>query len=335
MASQKTKFMVGLFVAGGISIGLLAIIWLGMSRYFQEGKYYVTYFNESVQGLDRDSPVKYRGVSIGRVESIDVAPDSELIEVVLKVESGLTLDQNTVAQLKAVGITGSVFIELDRLEPGEPDRSPALSFPSKYPVVASKPAEISELLRGVDDALNQIRALDLEGLSAKIKATLDNINQIIVDADIKRLSTHVGASLEGVEALLNKDRWNRIGDSAERTVGETHAMIKSAHQSLGRLERTLARVERITANIEKPVLRTAQSLQAAAGSAEALFEKGKGVVGRTDETLADLRRYLIPVARNLKTASENLNRLLEDLGEQPSRIFFGRPPAPRPLEKGP
>ena len=114
MASQKTKFKVGLFMASGISIALISFIWLGMSRFLEKGRNYVTYFNESVQGLQRDSPVKYRGVSIGRVERIEVAPDSKLIQVVLKIDSGHTLEKDTVAQLKAVGITGSMFVELDR-----------------------------------------------------------------------------------------------------------------------------------------------------------------------------------------------------------------------------
>ena len=70
MASQKTKFAVGLFVAMGITLAILVTIWLGMSRFLQKGRFYVTYFDESVQGLDVDSPVKYRGVFTGRVESI-------------------------------------------------------------------------------------------------------------------------------------------------------------------------------------------------------------------------------------------------------------------------
>ncbi len=153
MASQKTKFAVGLFVATGIGVASLAIIWLGMSRYLEKGQYYVSYFNESVQGLEIDSPVKYRGVAIGRVDSIGVAPDAKLIEVVLKIESGQPLQSDLVAQLKSVGITGIMFVELDRKKEGEPDRSPSLSFPAKHPVVASKPSGISELLTGLDDAL--------------------------------------------------------------------------------------------------------------------------------------------------------------------------------------
>ena len=73
MATQKTKFAVGLFVAIGFTLAILVTIWLGMSRFLQKGRFYVTYFDESVQGLDVDSPVKYRGVFTGRVESIGVA----------------------------------------------------------------------------------------------------------------------------------------------------------------------------------------------------------------------------------------------------------------------
>ena len=211
MASTKTKFAVGLFVAGGIIIALLAIIWLGATRYFEKGQYYVTYFNESVQGLDKDSPVKYRGVAIGRVAKIGVAPDSKLIEVVLKVESGQKLGSDIVSQLKPVGITGSMFIELDQKKKDDPDRTPYLSFPSKYPIVASKPSDISELLHGIDNALEQLSALDLGGISYKIKLALDSLNQAIADANLKAISTNLASSFEKASTNLNR-LLDRIAD---------------------------------------------------------------------------------------------------------------------------
>ena len=132
MASIKTKLVVGIFVMIGFALASVAIIWLGMSNYLEKGTYCVAYFDESVQGLDKDSPVKYRGVSIGRVESINVAPDETLIQVVMKIRKGLKLEiilENVVAQLKAIGITGIMFIELDRKKPLEPDRSPEIQCP--------------------------------------------------------------------------------------------------------------------------------------------------------------------------------------------------------------
>jgi hypothetical protein len=52
----------------------------GYVPFFGKGQFYVTYFDESIQGLVIDSPVKYRGVFIGRVDGISVAPDSKLIK---------------------------------------------------------------------------------------------------------------------------------------------------------------------------------------------------------------------------------------------------------------
>ena len=45
MASIKTKFTVGLFVAIGLAIAIVAIIWLGMSNYLQKGQFYSAYFD--------------------------------------------------------------------------------------------------------------------------------------------------------------------------------------------------------------------------------------------------------------------------------------------------
>lgn len=239
MASTKTKFAVGLFVAGGISIAILTIIWLGVTRYFEKGHYYVTYFNESVQGLDKDSPVKYRGVSIGRVEKIGVAPDSKLIEVILKIESGQKLGSEIVTQMKPVGITGSVFIELDQKKKDEPDRSPYLSFPSKYPIMASKPSEISELLHGIDNVLDQLNSLDLEGISDKLQLTLDSLNQAIVDANVKDISANLASSLETIDQKI-LERVESTASHLERNLVVTGQNLEKASSNLNRLLELLA-----------------------------------------------------------------------------------------------
>ena len=69
MESQKVKFTVGLFVACGIGIAVVAVIWLGIAQVTKGGKRFITFFNESVQGLDIESPVNYRGVPVGQVRT--------------------------------------------------------------------------------------------------------------------------------------------------------------------------------------------------------------------------------------------------------------------------
>jgi phospholipid/cholesterol/gamma-HCH transport system substrate-binding protein len=335
MSSQKTKFSVGLFVFFGIVLALLAVIWLGMSRFLEKGQFYAAYFNESVQGLDIDSPVKYRGVSIGRVDRIGVAPDSKLVQVVLKIESGQTLATDIVAQLKSVGITGSMFVELDRKKKGEPDRSPPLSFPSEYPIVASKPSDISQLLQGLDQVLGQIKSLDLEGISEKIKGTLDNLDQAVSDAGIKGISADIQSAVKSARRILDDRRLEDILASANRAGRSLNTVLDRAADIMNLGESTLTRVEGIISDKENPIKTAFEDFKKAMENANLLLEKSSSLIGTTDESLSHLRSYLLLTGQNLEEASENLNRLIELLADHPPQLLFGEPPAPREVEPVP
>jgi len=325
MASQKTKFIVGLFLVCGIGIALLAFIWLGMSRYFEKGRYYVTYFNESVQGLDKDSPVKYRGVSVGRVHSIIVAPDSKLVKVVLKIETGMVLDTNIIAQLKSVGITGSVFVELDQKLKDEPDRSPPLSFPSEYPIVASKPSELGEILRGIDDILKNIKAVDLEGISAKIKSSLDTIETTVQEANVKGISRKAESSLDQLNRILNGPQWDKMLASTQETIQAAHEFFVKGNATLTHAENAFAQARGIIADNE-------QTLREALENVNKVIEKTASLATGTDEAFSHLRQNLLVSAQNLERASETLNRFLEVLADQPSQLIFGEPRPRRDMD---
>jgi ABC-type transporter Mla subunit MlaD len=84
MAKKKfSSFLLGLFVTGGFIILAAILVFVGATQYFERGKRYITYFNESVQGLQKDSEVKFRGVKVGRVEDIIIAPDNKQVGVVM------------------------------------------------------------------------------------------------------------------------------------------------------------------------------------------------------------------------------------------------------------
>lgn len=332
MASKRAKFSVGLFVAVGITIALTSFIWLGMSRFLQKGQFYATYFNESVQGLDKDSPVKYRGVPIGRVDRIGVAPDEKLIEVILKLETGQSLDSSMVAQLKTVGITGSMFIEIDRKKPGEPDLSPQIDFPSNNPIVSSKPSDISKLIHGLDDIINQIRLVDLAGISQKIKTTLDDVSVFLSDADAEGVSGQLKVTLKNVDRIIASDRWEKILASTEKTLASAQTLLAGAGASLGKVDMTLDQVGSLIRENRENIAQAIDELRAAVGKADMFMEKGSDLAKGSDDALANLTRQLMVVGQNMERASENLNRVFELLADQPSQLIFGEPPLPRKVE---
>jgi phospholipid/cholesterol/gamma-HCH transport system substrate-binding protein len=333
MPSQKTKFALGLFVTCGIGMVFLAIIWLGMSRYFKNGRYYATYFNESVQGLDVDSPVKYRGVSIGRVERIVVAPDANLIQVVLKIESDQKLDDDIIAQLKSVGITGSMFIELDRRKNGAPNLSPPLSFPSEYPIVASKPSNISKMLHSIDDALNQIRAMNLENISEKVQSTLSSIEQVMTNTDIGNISKKIEKSVDRAGQILDDKRWDSIIASADEAGQSLNDIMDKTNNSLNHIEKTILQLEGITVEKEQSIKTAIEDFRQSMENANTLLKKGNFLTDKTDDSISQLKGQFFTIAQNLEKASENLNRLIEIVADRPSQFLFGEPPAPRKLDQ--
>jgi phospholipid/cholesterol/gamma-HCH transport system substrate-binding protein len=66
--------------------------------------------------------------------------------------------------------------------------------------------------------------------------------------------------------------------------------------------------------------------------ANVFLEKGTDAAATTGDSVADIRRHLQVIAQNLEKASDNLNKAIEILADQPSQLLFGDPPPPRPVE---
>jgi phospholipid/cholesterol/gamma-HCH transport system substrate-binding protein len=320
MARKASKFMIGLFVTVGVSIGLIAIIWIGAFKYFEKGATYVTFFNESVQGLQVDSAVKYRGVEVGRVEKIRVAPDSKLIEVVMKIDLRGELEREYVAQLKAAGITGIVFIELNRKEPGEPDLSPPITFASEYPMVASKPSDMSQIVSSVQVILEDLKKIDTAGISSQIKSTLT-----VVEATVDNLNRVIGT----VETALAKGRLEDLLMEVKNSLSKIQHLVSNAENELQALNlaKTGAHLETTTARIDKIV---------SSGEIERILAEAHETVAKLNQVIEGLDRRSVAVTNDIKVTSENLKRaseslemLVERIYASPSDLLFGQPPPPR------
>ncbi|HOI15108.1 MAG TPA: MlaD family protein [Geobacteraceae bacterium] len=306
MLGKTSKFFIGLFVMVGILIGVGIIVWIGASKYFQKGSTYVTFFDESVQGLQMDSSVKYRGVDVGRVERIRVAPDFKLVEVVMKVELEGDLQQNTVAQLKTAGITGIVFIELDRKKPEDPDRSPHISFAAEYPIIPSRPSELRLILTGVDDVLQNIKAIDFKGLSDQFKSAGKATENLLSGKKMNSIMSH----LESMSAGLDRAVGRIDGIIAE---GKIEGILSETRDSLVEAKTLIGSVRK-----EVEALKLAET-----------GEKANRVVEGIDQRSRAITTELRVSSENLQQASETLQRLLERLNTTPSDLIFSAPPAVR------
>ncbi|MHB9074843.1 MAG: MlaD family protein [Desulfobaccales bacterium] len=295
MARQSTNLTIGIFVILGVVLGVVTIIWVGATSYFQKGDTYIAYFDESVQGLQVDSSVKFRGVEVGRVESIKVAPDNRLIGVVMKINMRDHLQEDGVATLKAAGITGIMFVELNLRAPGEPDLSPKIEFPSEYPIIATRPSEIQRLMTGINDIVKKFNEIDTKGISTQLIATTKAMEDLFKGKEMKSIMIRVDGAAGNLERLTSRADKALADAALDKTLAEAREALKGARIMLG------------TVNDQVLAMQLPATL---------------------NET-RDLARSLQSTGNNLRQSSETLEMLLQRLYERPSDLLFGKPPKKR------
>ena len=306
MSARSSKFLIGLFIITGALICAAIIIWVGAAGVFTKGSLYVTYFDESVQGLQVDSAIKYRGVEIGKVQSIKVAPDYRLIEVVMKIDLEGDLPNQTVAALTSAGITGIVFIELDRIKPGELPNSPKITFKSSYPVIPSRRSGIGRFLADTGIIMQNIKDIDIKGISNQLKNTSKAIEDFLGGKRVNNIITHLestSANLDQTMAGINK---TFAEGKVDKAVNETMGILSDARKLIGQAKNEI----------------DALKLQEKADRTDVLLEdinkKAKVITNELQDT-----------SEHLRVTSENLQRLSESLTKNPSQLIFSKPAPPR------
>ncbi len=326
MTSKRNQFIVGLFALCGFSIAVVTVVWLGVTSYFEKGQYAVAYFDESVQGLDKDSPVKYRGVTIGKVHQVRVAPDASLIEVIMKVETGLEHIDEVTAQLKSVGITGIMFIELDRKTPKDDQLTPKLTFDPPYPMVATRPSDIRKFMTAMEDLLKQASDLNVVRISYQIQGILSEIDEAIRDADVKGVSRSLQETLGRIEKLIDPARLEKSLATIDEAVRRVGVLAETANRTVGQVD------DMITG--QKPVIAEAiGNMKDAVVAIRGAAESSRNLVVQSDGRMDALQRQLTDTLQQLEATSENLQRLSALLADQPSLLLRGTLPQQRELPR--
>lgn len=217
MESDAHYFRVGLYLVGLMLAAAFFTIWLATSGSETDEDYRI-YFNESVSGLSVGSAVKYRGVNVGRVETITInKKDPRLIRVDVKIAEMTPVKTDTVAVLKLQGITGTVFIELTGGEPRA--RNLADVTPrGETPVIPSQASSINAIMNQLPVILD------------KLAGFADQMNKITSDENVARLNEAFAnlTAISGDIRLILRGTKGNIIESAEQVNGAMQNLRKAS-----------------------------------------------------------------------------------------------------------
>jgi len=316
MAVEKNYARLGFFLVVVLTLILATALLFIQRLRSREVLELVTYTIEDVSGLDVSSPVRYRGVSVGRVTDIRVDPRAEPVEIDFEVfldrlnTVGFSAERirkiidlrGTFPKLRAqvIGnlVTGEAYLLLD--VPHNPPPPISLGFTPTRAYIPSVPRPLAAM---------QDR---LPAVLERAEATLRTLREIV---------SKLPDSLE---------RSNRFFTNIERIFQESQLAALSA-DSRQFFATTSRQIEQVTSELDKLVdtggslvqlLNDAQTSMDAS-KLPATTQTARDALNQTNLAAEELRRSL-PVIRDSLAEFRELARML---AEQPESVVYGRRPA--------
>lgn len=251
METRASYAIVGTFVLSMIAALFAFIIFIAKVQFDQVSVPYYVYFSGSVTGLEDGSSVRLRGVPIGVVDDIRIAPeDPALVRVRVQVGSDTIISQDAVATIEMQGITGIAYIQVTG---GRKESPPIERRMGEIAVIPSKPSQISEFIDAAPQVLN--RLIHVTELLEKFLSddNAQNVAQIIGNTRVfsedlsKANFAEVAAALNKVSqqmvAVLSENR-GPIRDFTGGGLYELSLMIGDMRELSASLRRLVAQIER-------------------------------------------------------------------------------------------
>ncbi|MEW8585039.1 MAG: MlaD family protein, partial [Candidatus Thiodiazotropha sp.] len=200
MQSKVSPTLIGLFVLATLALGLGAIFFFSDGGLSHQSTRFILFFESDVKGLQVGSPVNFRGVRVGKVESMSITYYKESQEFRIPVIIGIDdarvgidgvhtgsgvligldelIKQGLRARLNLQSlVTGKLEIELD-FHPNTPIR--LVSTDSEYP-------EIPTVQSGIEKIASALEAVPIERITQRLTEILDNIEQMAASGELTRL----------------------------------------------------------------------------------------------------------------------------------------------------
>jgi len=345
--NKLSYFKIGLFVISATVLAVIGIVVLGVGSVFQRTALVETYIEESVQGLDVGSPMKFRGVLVGKVEEITLTSavyNTRRRYVLVRV--GITsnlfqfpladpndpsfkseLERGFRVRLAAQGLTGVAYLEADYLDP---ERNPPLEidWQPKYPYIPSARSRILQLGDSVERILQNFEQLDIPQLTSSIEKSLAAITKLAEGANVEKIGAQANVLLTEVRETNRQLKDLVASPELKSTLVDAAAAASSARQIIERAEKPLNQMLADLPRTSESLERLAKRLDSVSADLPDTSAQLRQTVQRLNRLISGQQQDIEKTVDSLRSISENLKELTDDSKKYPSQLLFGAPPPP-------
>lgn len=338
MTERSTKTFIGAFVLGALALLIGFILLLGSGSFGNKNPTFVLYFNTSLKGLTQGSPVYFKGIRIGKVNSIQIRPEIGTAKfytpVIIEIErdkatalledgseKDLFEDPGILDRLIKAGLrgklgissilTGQLCVELDIVRNASPVDIQNLAAYKGSPQI---PTQLSSL----DAALSTLENIPIQEILYDVVGSIRSMSEQLRDIDASGLVASLRETSDAVREEVRS--FGTLRHNADQTLGAyatlAGSLQKDIHNTLAGVNNTIKSIGSL-ASASEGVVAEAQnamtSLRRTSDTAGSLFSEDSAPVLEFSQTMLSLRR-----------AAQALSDLATLLEIKPNALIFGR-----------
>lgn len=282
METKAHHVLIGAFVLGLGTLGILFALWIGKVQFAKEYADYDVLFEQSVSGLSVGAAVEFSGIQVGEVRRLKLSPaDPNQVIARIRVQGDLPVTVDTRAQLVLTGLTGLAVL---RLSGGAKESAPLTEIlpGHQVPLIHSEASQLDKLFEssqallanGADAFARVNKVLSEENLS-KLDSTLSEIQALSADLrgeaggtlrSIRELADRSKSMVNKFEKSFPTDAWAKVPVDARATLAEINkaaAALQGTLASAGpgidrftgeglpQMTKTLSELERLARSLER------------------------------------------------------------------------------------
>lgn len=311
----------GVFLVIGLAFAVGAVILFSSPTLFHPIQKSILYFDGSLKGLEIGAPVKFRGVTIGKVDQVLIrhnqASDDYSMPVIIAIDKTLAQsksDRNLLIDSQAYLdllirrgfrgrldaeslVTGVLYVSLDFVHDAPPPMFHQLT--PKYHEIPTMPSDVQKLLA-------ELGRLDLSGISMKVNSLLARLDTSVSQLNIPQINAGVTNLLGSANQLI--------------TTPDLTNTVKSARQALEQAQALLGHLNGRVDPLADSITNTLADAQKTLAEARRGLQNLSGAIGPDTSFHSDLTQAL----EQLANASRAVAELAEFLQRNPDALITGR-----------
>jgi phospholipid/cholesterol/gamma-HCH transport system substrate-binding protein len=295
METRANYVVIGLFTLA-VVVGIFSFVyWFQNVNGTGERAYYRVLFEGSVSGLRTGGTVLFNGIRVGEVTGLALNSEKpQQVVATIAIDKSVAIRPDTQIGMEFQGLTGIASLSL---KGGSPSSPALVGSKDNPPVLTAPPGATADVTQAARDVLRKLDDFISQNQDS-IRGAMENLNKFT--ASLAKNSEHIDSTLASIDKFAgslsrNSDKIDQITSGLQNLTGGPDGKggeINEAARSIKTLADHLdQRTAEISSGVNKLTLSGAREIQSLSSNAQ-----------RTLDTI---------------------NRAVDNLDRNPSRLIFG------------